>query len=146
MTQAEVEPDVLHAEAVRAMLEPAGYPVYLGENEIPDHPGFPYLVSWAATGSPIRADERMAGYSGSIVTRHQVTIAALTVLDVIGAAARARNLLHRKRPTIAGRRCGDMSQEQGPPVTPIVDPTVTGPHGQRIYVAYLAFTLSSTLV
>lgn len=148
MTQAQVEPDVLHAEAVKAMLDTTGYPVYLGENEIPDtipQAGFPYLCAWAVPGEPLPGDERLHGYAGSILTRHQVTIAALTPLDVIGAAARVRNLLHRRRPTITGRRCGDMSQDKGPPPTPTVDTTVSGPQGQRIYIAHLTYSLTSVL-
>lgn len=146
MTQAQVEPEVLHCQAVQVMLQPSGFPVYLGELEIPDSPPFPYLVAWSAAGEPIPGDERNAGYSGAISTRHQITIAGLAPLDVIGAAARVRGLLHRRRPVIAGRRCGDMAQEPGPQAVPVVDSTVAGPHGQRIYVAYSFFSLSSTLI
>jgi hypothetical protein len=145
VTQAEVEPEVLHYEAVKAMLAGTGFPAYLGEHEIPEQPGWPYYVVWAAPGEPIAADERMRGYAGSITTRFQLTIAALTPTDVLGAAARARNALHRKRPTIAGRRCGDIAQDPGPPAVPTVDPTVKGPNGARIYVAFLFFSLDSTL-
>lgn len=144
-TQAELEPDVLHAVAVRNLLEPTGYPVYLGANEIPDEPPFPYLVAWCVPGEPF-GPERMAGHDGAVITRHQITIAALAPLDVVGAAARCRRLLHRKRPVIAGRRCGDMTHQSGVPTVPTVDPTVHGPQGQSIYVAYLAYTLTSTLI
>lgn len=144
-TQAEIEPDVLHAQAVRDLLEPAGYPVYLGENEIPDEPPFPYLVAWCVPGEPY-GPERMAGHDGSVLTRHQITVVALAPLDVVGAAARCRRLLHRKRPAIAGRRCGDMAQQPVAQAVPTVDPTVRGPQGQNIYVAYLDFTLTSTLI
>lgn len=146
-TQAQLEPDVLHAEAVKAMLAPTGYPVYLSSGEIPARLGddaFPYLCAWAAPGEPTPGGERLAGYDGAIVTRHQITIAALTALDVIGAAARARRLLHRRRPTIPGRRCGDMNQIPGPPAVPVVDTGVPGPNGQRIHVGYLLYQLSST--
>jgi hypothetical protein len=119
--------------------------VYLGADEIPSEPDFPYLVAWAAVGQPLPADERLRGYSGAILTRHQVTIAALTSLDCVGAAARARNLLHRWQPTVAGRRCGDIAMDPGGASVPVVDPTVTGPHGQRIYVTYLFFTFASDL-
>lgn len=149
MTQAQTEPDVLHAQAVAALLAPAGFPVYLGEDEIPDQPdpvtGWPYYVLWAVPGTPVPADERLRGYSGSIITRHQLTIAALASLDAVGAAARARNLLHRQRPTIAGRLCGDIALDGTEPQVPIPDPSVTGPQGQRIYVTYLFPQLQSDL-
>lgn len=144
-TPAQVEPDVLHAQAVQTLLAPAGFAVYLGEDEIPDQPDFPYLVAWAVPGDPV-GPERLAGYDGSVITRHQLTAAALASLDVIGALARARNLLHRQRPTIPGRRCGDLDHVPGSQTVPRVDPTVRGPHGQRIYVAYASYTLTSTLM
>lgn len=143
-TQAELEPDVLHCQAIKALLDPAGFPVYLGEADIPDQPPFPYIVAWAAPGEQIPGDTRMAGYSGSLTTRHQLTIAALTPLDVLGVAGRARRLLHRRRPQIVGRRCGDITQEAGPGAVPAVDPTVRGPQGQPIYVAFQFYTLTST--
>lgn len=144
-TQAQVEPEVLHAEAVKALLEATNFTVYLSSAEIPDQPEWPHLVAWGAAGDPIAADERMAGYAGAVITRHHITIAALTAMDAIGAAARVRRLLHRKRPAISGRRCGDMTHLPGPPAIPVVDPDVTGPHGQRIHVLHVIYTLTSTL-
>jgi hypothetical protein len=146
VTQAQVEPEVLHAKAIRTLLVPAGFPVYLGEDEIPDQPvSWPYLVCWPVGGEPVPADERLRGYAGSITTRHQITIAALASLDAVGAAARCRRLLHRQYPVIAGRVCGDIEQDPGPPQVPVVDPTVRGPNGVRIYVTYAFFTLQSSL-
>lgn len=148
-TQAQTEPDVLHALAVKARLQATtDYPVYLGEDEIPTNPsqgGFPYLCAWAAGGTGIPADERLAGYAGSLTTTHQITVVALSPLDVIGAMARVRNALHRWLPSIGGRRCGDLEQDLTGPVIPTVDPTVKGPQGQPIYIAYLTFSFASTL-
>lgn len=145
MTQAEVEPEVLHYQAVQGMLAATGFPAYLGEHDIPDQPPYPHYVLWTAPGEPLAADERMKGYAGSVTTRLQVTVVALTPLDVLGAAARARNTLHRKRPTITGRRCGDIAQDPSPVPVPVVDPSVVGPNGARIYFTPVLYSLDSTL-
>lgn len=143
-TQAQLEPEVLHAEAVKAMLQATDFPVYLSASEIPDHPEWPYICAWPAPGEPPPLAERLNGYDGSIITRHQLTFAALTVLDVLGAAGRARRLLHRRRPSIPGRRCGDMRKVPGPPLVPVVDPSVSGPQGQRIHIGYATYELTSS--
>ena len=144
-SQAELEPEILHTEALRGRLADAGFPVYTDPDGIPAEPGWPYYVLWAAAGEPLAADERMRGYSGVILTRHQVTIAALTAFDCVGAAARARNLLHRWQPDITGRRAGDVSHDPGGNTVPTIDLSVTGPLGQRIYLVFQYFTLASDL-
>lgn len=149
VTQASTEPDVLHIQAVQARLAAVtDYPVYVGEDEIPariEPTGYPYVVAWAASGVPVAADERMRGYSGAVQTQHQVTVVALTPLDVVGAAARVRNGLHRWHPAITGRRCSDITMDSDQPAPPTVDPSVKGPQGQPIYIAYLTLSFASTL-
>lgn len=143
MTQADLEPDVLHLEAIRALLIPIGVPVYSGADEIPDQPGWPYLVCWGAPGEPFGPD-MLVGYGREVITRHQITAAGLFSRDVIGVLARVRNTLHRADVTIPGRRTGDIAYEANTQTSPVVDPTVRGPRGQRIHVAYATYTLCST--
>lgn len=145
LSQAELEPEILHTETLRTRLAATTFPVYTDPDAIPAEPGWPYYVMWAAAGEPLAADERLRGYSGSILTRHQLTIAALSAFDCIGAAARSRRLLHRWQPTIPGRRAGDVFQDQGGNTVPTIDLSVTGPQAQRIYLIYQFFTLASDL-
>lgn len=114
MTQADLEPEILHRDAIADLLEQAltvqgstGITVY--RDSVPADPQFPYLVVWGAAGVPLDAAERLAGYAGEISTSTQITAAGLTVDDVLGAAGRCRVALHRRRPVIPGRRCGDLS-------------------------------------
>jgi hypothetical protein len=114
VTQADLEPEILHRNAIADLLEAnltaqgsTGLTVY--RDIVPANPEFPYLVVWGAVGVPLDTAERLAGYAGEITTSNQVTAAGLTVDDVLGAAGRCRGALHRQRPVIAGRRCGDLT-------------------------------------
>lgn len=113
MTQAFLEPEILHREAIAALLQArlielgsTGITVYI--DTVPAVPEFPYLVVWGAGGVPLDAAERLAGWAGEVSTTTQITAAGLTVDDVLGAAGRGRAALHRRRPQIAGRQCGDL--------------------------------------
>jgi hypothetical protein len=139
------EPSVDHVEAKAEMLRAGtAFQVHIGSPEIPDDElTFPHYVLWGAPGNP--AVQRLSGDGGEVWTRTQITCVALTPLDVIGAADRARKALHRKRPVIAGRRCGDIEQDPeatvGPPVP---DPTPRSPDGRQIYITALFFLLHSS--
>lgn len=136
MTQAQLEPEILHRDAIADLLEAnlaaqgsTGITVY--RDAVPADPAYPYLVVWGAAGVPLDAAERLAGYAGEISTSTQITAAGLKVDDVLGAAARGRLALHRQRPQIAGRRCGAMSAvSAGGRPTP--DPQPAG-GGQTVY-------------
>jgi hypothetical protein len=146
VVQPSVEPSVDHVNALAAMLAAGtSFDVHVGDVDVPDSDlSYPYYAVWGAPASPVLV--RLKGDGGEVVTRTQITVAALTSLDVIGAADRARRVLHRRRPTIPGRRCGDVGQEPASPSVPVLDPTVTSSDGRRVYVAYLFFTLHSTLI
>lgn len=142
MTAPSVEPSVDHATAIAAMLR-AGttFDVYEGDVDT-DSPDYPHYVVWGAPANPLI--ERMRGDGGEVWTRTQITCVALTPMDVLGAADRARRALHRQRPTIAGRRCGDIEAEPGTTTPPQVDPDVRAPDGRRVYFTPLFFTLHTT--
>ncbi|MEV2239525.1 hypothetical protein [Micromonospora sp. NPDC049891] len=140
-----VEPSVDHVEAIAALLDAGtAFAVHIGSPEPPDHElTFPHYVLWGAPATP--GLQRMRGDGGDVWTRTQITCVALTPLDVIGAADRARRALHRRRPTIPGRRCGDIEQDPEAAVPPPVpDPTPRSPDGRQVYITALFFLLHSS--
>lgn len=142
MTAPLVEPSVDHAQAIAGMLRADGsFDVFEGDVDT-DTPTFPHWVVWGAPASPLV--ERLRGDGGEVWTRTQITCVALTPMDALGAADRARRATHRKRPTIPGRRCGDAEVEPGPNTPPLVDPNVRSPDGRRIYVTPVFVTLHSS--
>ncbi|WP_341719936.1 hypothetical protein QQG74_09620 [Micromonospora sp. FIMYZ51] len=140
-----VEPSVDHVEAIAAMLR-AGtdFDVYVGEPEPPDDElTYPHYIVWGAPASA--GPYRLVGDGGEVWTRTQITCVAEAYLDAIGAADRARRALHRKRPVIPGRRCGDIEQDPEAAVAPpIPDPSVKSPPGRQVYITALFFLLHSS--
>ncbi|MBM0237737.1 hypothetical protein JNW88_12220 [Micromonospora sp. ATA32] len=144
MTAPSIEPSVDHPAALVAMLR-AGtdFDIHEGDVNVPDEQlTYPHYVVWGTPAQPLV--ERIRGDGGEVWTRTQITCVALTANDVLGAADRARRALHRKRPVIPGRRCGDIEQEPGIAPPPLVDPNVKSPDGRRIYFTPLFFTLHSS--
>lgn len=148
MTTAALNPEILHRDAIATLLEQrltaqgsTGVTVY--RDQVPADPSWPYLVVWGAAGVPVEAAERLAGYAGEISTTNQITAAGLTVDDVLGAAGRCRAALHRQRPAITGRRCGDLSAV---PTSgrPVPDPQTAG-GGQTVYSLPIFVELQSSL-
>lgn len=143
------EPSVLHAQAIVGRLKGAtDYTVYLDEMG-DDNPSYPYFVVWPVPG--LRSADRLKGYGGDISTRIQVTVAALSGIDLVGAADRATLALHRWRPAIEGRRCGYVEQDQDvvpgtptPTPVPLIDPKYRALAGQKIIYTPLFFVLFST--
>lgn len=141
------EPAVAHAEALadllvaRLAVAGAALVVYRGE-VIPDTPAYPYAVVWGAPAAPLADAERLAGWGGDVTTTQQVTVAGLSAYDVLGAADRTITALHRQRPTITGRHCGDITHD-GSPGRPIPDPG-RAPGGQQVYSLPLFFLLQSS--
>jgi hypothetical protein len=71
VSQADLEPEILHRNAIADLLEAnlagqgsTGLTVY--RDIVPADPRFPYLVVWGAGGVPLDAAERLAGYAGEI--------------------------------------------------------------------------------
>lgn len=143
MTAPSIEPDVDHPAALAALLR-AGtvFPVHEGKAPDADEVRYPHYVVWGMPAQPLV--ERMRGDGGEVWTRTQVTCVGLTPADVLGAAARARRVLHRTRPVIVGRRCGDAELEPGTPPAPQPDPNVRSPDGRLVYFTPLFFTLHSS--
>lgn len=146
MSQADLEPEILHRTAVLALLvarlASQGSVVAVYTDGVPESPEFPYLVGWSAAGDPVAGAERMAGYGGEISTSTQLTAAGLTPDGVIGAVGRARRALHRQQPTVPGRVCGDItvSTSGGGPVP---DPA-PGPGGLTVYSLPIYVELTSS--
>jgi hypothetical protein len=148
MTPAELEPELGHRDGIAVLLRQqlaaqgsTGITVYV--DQVPAKPAYPYLVVWGAAGDPLEAAERLAGWAGEISTNHQITAAGLTVDDVIGAAGRCRLALHRRRPTVAGRRCGDLTVATNGS-RPVPDPG-PAPGGQTVYSLPLFAALHSSI-
>ncbi len=143
------EPDVAHAMAVKARLEDVTpYQCWLGEVGA-DDPGYPYYVLWATPG--LYEMTRLSGYGGEITSRFQVTVAGLNPYDVTGAAARALKALSGWRPVIAGRRCGQVAQDQQivpgtptPTPPPISDPKSRALGGQSVFYTPLFIIVQSS--
>lgn len=143
------EPSVLHAQAIIDRLNDAtDYTVYVDEMG-DDEPTYPYLVVWPVPG--LRPVDRLKGYGGDLATRIQVTVAALSGIDLVGAADRTTGALHRWRPQIAGRMCGYVEQDQDvvpgtptPTPVPLIDPKYRALPGQKIIYTPLFFTLYSS--
>lgn len=133
-----------HAEAIEAMLEPLPYLLFIGEVTAADEDlTFPYLVLWPPPAT--RHAATLNGYGGEATTTTQITAAGRDVREVITALDRASALLHRRRPTIPGRRCGLITQQldaAGPP-QPQRDEQVSTPE-RPIFFSFLNFTLYST--
>lgn len=146
------EPSVLHAEAIIGRLkEVTSYTVFVDEvgGDMLSTAEYPYYVVWPVPG--LRPADRLKGYGGDLVTRIQVTVAALTGIDLVGAADRATGALHRWRPVIEGRRCGWVEQDQDvvpgtptPTPVPLIDPKSRAVPGQKVIYTPLFFTLFSS--
>ena len=131
------EASIAHRAAAAVLLrDRTGWPVY--EDGPPNNPTYPHYVLWGAADSAF--EERMRGSGGEAVTTMQVTVVAVTVDDVLGGYSRARRALHRRRPTIPGRRCGDITVEDTT-VRPVINPADRTPDGRQIYTLPLIFTV-----
>lgn len=140
------EASVLHAAAIAslavAQVAAMGAAVAVYRDGAPDSPAYPYLVVWGAPAGPVAAAERLYGYGGEAFTTTQITAAGLTVDDVLGAVDIARQALHRRKPTIAGRVCGDLEMD-GAPSRPAPDP-VRSPAGLQVWSTPMFFLLMSS--
>lgn len=138
------DPAVDHANAIHGLLDAAlTYTVYLGEVTGPDGElTFPYIVAWPPP--PDRPTLTLAGYGGEITTTTQVSAVGRDVTETIAAMGRASEALHRVRPTIAGRRCGLITQvpQQMPPPRPDERVRV---NGRPVYLTFSLFRLDSSL-
>lgn len=144
MTAPSIEPSVDHPAALAETLRTGtGFQVHEGGVNVPDDQiTYPHYVVWGMPAQPLV--ERIRGDGGEVWTRTQITCVGLTTSDVLGAADRARRALHRKRPVIPGRRCGDVEQEPGIPPPPQPDPNVKSPDGRLVYFTPVFFTLHSS--
>lgn len=134
-----------HAAAIAALLEPLPYPVYMGEvTDADDALTYPYVVIWPPPAT--RQTVTLAGYGGEATTTTQITASGRNVREVITALDRVSAALHRKRPTIVGRRCGLITQVEGAagPPQPDRDEQVRTEDGRPVFFSFHQFTLHST--
>lgn len=136
----------MHADALKVLLDGGTtYPVYVGEvTASDDELEWPYLVLWPPPAN--RPVSTMAGYVGDATTVIQVTAAGRTIREVLAALDRASAALHRRRPTIPGRRCELISQVPGVPPAPQPDKEEAARinDGLPIYFSFVQFSLYST--
>jgi hypothetical protein len=135
-----------HADAIKAMVEAAtDYPIFMGEVTAPDDQlEYPYLILWPPPAS--RPTTTLAGYGGEATTRTQITAAGRDVREVLAALDRVGAALHRRRPTIPGRRCGLITQTPEIPDPPQPDRDETArtlPDGRPVFISFLQFSLFS---
>lgn len=142
----DLEPARLHAEALVALaatqLAALGSVLTCYADQVPADPVYPYAVFWSAPASPYAAAERLAGWGQDVETVTQVTVAGLSVADVLGAVDRLCLAVHRRTPTIPGRLAGDVELD-GVPGRPDRDPT-PAPEGQEVWTTVVFFRLASS--
>jgi hypothetical protein len=87
----------------------------------------------------------LAGYDTAAMSTIQVTAAGTSVNEVLAALDRATAALHRRRPTIIGRRCGLIRQVPGAfPPAPQRDDRVNTPAGRPVFFSFALFAFYST--
>lgn len=135
----------LHAEGMAGLLTALPYTLYIGAvTDADDTLVYPYLVLWPPPAT--RPAVTLNGYGGEATTVTQLTATGRTPRETITALDRASALLHRRRPTIPGRRCSLITYTEGAaaPPQPQPDPQARTPDGQPIYVTFALFTLHSS--
>ncbi|HEY0697189.1 MAG TPA: hypothetical protein VGD43_05200 [Micromonospora sp.] len=128
-----------HAQALADMLADLPYTVHVGE--VTDDT-LPYIVLWPPPAT--RPTITLAGYGGEATTATQITAAGASVREVLAALDRVAARLHRRRPTIPGRRCGLVTQVEGAatPPQPGRDEQVSTPD-RPVFSSFLQFSLFS---
>lgn len=130
--------------ALAPLQEDGRYTVFFGEVTTAEADTvYPYLVVWPSPG--FRPTNTNAGYDGALTTTTQITAAGASADEVLAALDRAALALHRRRPTILGRRCSPISQVPGSqPPQPERDDTVHTPTGRSVFSSFALFSLYST--
>lgn len=139
-----------HAEGIAALLAGLPYPLHIADvpadtdGDPPHDQPYPHLVLWPPPVT--RQTVTLAGYGGEGSTTTQLTAVGLTPREAITALDRASAALHRRRPTIPGRRCSLITQVEGaagPPQPQRDDQTRTA-DGRPIFFTFAQFTLHSS--
>lgn len=137
----------LHYNAMIAMLQPildppTSYQLYPGKVTVPDSElTYPYLVAFQPPG--LRNIINFSGTLSELTTTMQLIGVGQDETAVLMILDRAAELLHGKRPTIAGRYPG-LVRQVTPDVIPMPDSTINTPAGQETYEGVLQFQLNST--
>ncbi|MCG5464227.1 hypothetical protein MED01_002392 [Micromonospora sp. MED01] len=134
-----------HAEGLAALLEGLPYRLFIGE--VTDAGGpleYPHLILWPPPAT--RPTVTLNGYAGEVTTTTQITAVGRDPREAITALDRASALLHRRRPTIEGRRCSVITSEPGAagPPQPQRDEQARTPDGHPPYFTFAQFTLHSS--
>lgn len=148
-----LQPSINHHAGIAALLEQglaelgAAHVVYRGgarvtDGGLPAEPEYPHFVVWGFTAVPNGAADRLAGWGGDLISQTQLTAVGLTEADVLGGCDRAIRVLYRRRPVVAGRRCGDLDMTLGPS-RPVADPD-PDPRGWPVFTCPLIFELHSS--
>lgn len=108
----------LHAEAgLKLLAADVGLTVFDGKVSDPT-PEPPYVVVFTSVSWPGReagAANALDGLAVTIETEWNVHCVGLTAAAARAVAMRVRTALLNKRPTIAGRNCGLITQDEAPP-------------------------------
>lgn len=134
-----------HAQGLADLLEPLPYQLYIGEvTDTDDALKYPHLILWPPPAS--RPTITLNGYAGEATTTTQITAVGRDPREAITALDRASDLLHRRRPTIPGRRCSVITYVEGAagPPQPQRDEQARTPDGRPPYFTHAQFTLHSS--
>lgn len=88
-----------HIDAIRALLEPYGKPVYFVD--VPEAPTYPYVLLWTSAGRMV--SDEVCGKLDDLNDILGVTIVGATPDAVLVAAPRVRSYLMDKQPQVEGR-------------------------------------------
>lgn len=130
-----------HTEAVAALLGATNYPTYVAEVTGDDATRvYPYLVLWPFPGSVAWAD--LGCTPTEYLFRFQVTAVGRDRRETLAALDRARAELVAVSPTITGRNCGLISQDDGENLPVSTDPAVRDPAtGRPVFFTVARFGL-----
>lgn len=141
------DPSRQHHAAIIALLDPltgppTNYQLFLGKVTVVDSKlTYPYLCVWRAPGQ--REIQTLAGTLSDLTTITQINAVAEDEEAVLMALDRVAELLHGKRPSIAGRLPGLIRQVIPDPIV-MPNSTINTPAGQPTYEGVLQFQLNST--
>lgn len=134
-----------HAQALAGMLAGLPYPLYVGEvSDEDDTLTYPHLILWPPPAT--RPTVTLNGYAGEVTTVTQITAVGTTPREAITALDRVSALLHRRRPSIAGRRCSLVTATEGAAGSPQPQPDdqARTADGRRVFFTFGLFSLYSS--
>lgn len=113
-----------HLEAVKALLQPLGRPVFLGD--VTGEPQFPYFFLWSSAGA--LDDSTQDGRQDAIVDTFGVTGASPTYADALDLMRVSRTRLNGATPQVAGWSTSELRLVDTRPIQ--IDRDVRLPNGR----------------